>query len=119
MSICSKELTHGVLGKLQAASKEYLASIVPSDSCMLHPSQMLSIIRDVDFRGCNLKVLSSLGFNYVGLNGIVVDETKNMWYVCVVPGSVVGVPKRGSRCFINVGTCKVDANPQSLVVRNV
>lgn len=68
----------------------------PSQEFELNEEMVLNCLKQLDYHGCKLKVSRSKTSSLVGLSGIVLKDTRNVFYMLAEDNEVKVVPKCGN-----------------------
>ena len=97
------KLNYAEYEKLHELWKKYayssLMTCLPehlNQSFALSEESVLNCLKQLDYHGCFLTVTKSKVKSHIGLNGIVLQEKKNSFFILTKEGCIKLIPKQGT-----------------------
>lgn len=120
----SQRLDYKSYEKLNEAWLTYASSCLstclpktPGNESGLCEENVLNVVKQMDFHGCKLRVVSSNAKSLIGVNGIVLQDKKNVFYMLGSSDEVKIVPKAGSLFELELMGCRFTLVGSNLVCK--
>lgn len=120
----SQRLDYKSYEKLNEAWLSYasscLSTCLPKTSgtdAGLSEENVLNVVKQMDFHGCKLRVVSSNAKSLIGVNGIVLQDRKNVFYLLGSSDEVKIVPKAGNLFELELMGCRFTLVGSNLVCK--
>jgi len=94
-NVTEGDITYETFLKIHDLWKGYFRSAVSGEKCQNLESLQASLMK-ADYTGCHFVIVASKCATYIGMKGLVLQETKNVFRLINKEDQIVNIPKAGS-----------------------